>query len=128
MYKEEEASVFNPSHYRSHPSGVECIDIIRNMPFSQGNAIKYCWRAGMKDEDLQDLTKALWYINDCIENKVVMYNYLEDPKMVAMFYQWFDAEPAGYRKLVITYLVHRLKKAAKLKLEEWIESIKEMPS
>jgi hypothetical protein len=34
------------------------------MNFNLGNAIKYIWRAGMKDEYLQELKKARWYIDD----------------------------------------------------------------
>lgn len=64
MSPEEPFSPINPRHYRSHPSGVECITITRHMNFNLGNAIKYIWRAQGKVEDLQ---KALWYINDEIK-------------------------------------------------------------
>ena len=65
----------HPRHYTSHPSGVECIDITRHYCFSIGNAIKYLWRAGLKqdadktdrDKEIEDLQKAAWYINDRIE-------------------------------------------------------------
>lgn len=61
-------AVNHPTHYTSHPSGVECIEITRHMTFNVGNAIKYCWRAGLKhlvsDQDLEDLKKAAWYLND----------------------------------------------------------------
>ena len=53
----------NPDHYKSHPSGVECIQITEHFNFNIGNAIKYLWRAGMKDETEQELTKAVWYLN-----------------------------------------------------------------
>lgn len=63
--------VNHPSHYTSHPSGIECIQVTRHMSFNIGNVIKYCWRAGLKDSktDLEDLLKAQWYLNDQI-NKV----------------------------------------------------------
>lgn len=56
----------HPAHYTSHPSGVECITITRHHNFAIGNAIKYLWRAGLKDgnSDIQDLQKAVWYIQD----------------------------------------------------------------
>jgi hypothetical protein len=55
--------VNNPKHYTSHPSGVECIDIVEHMPFNIGNAIKYLWRAGLKHDNIQqELDKAIWYI------------------------------------------------------------------
>ena len=65
----------NPDYYKSHPSGVQCIDITRHYCFSVGNAIKYLWRAGRKTEEglqdrekeIEDLRKAIWYINDRIE-------------------------------------------------------------
>lgn len=54
--------------------GIECIDVIRAMPFWKGNAIKYLWRAGLKTEEgksdkekeIEDLEKAIWYITDRI--------------------------------------------------------------
>jgi hypothetical protein len=59
--------VEHPSHYTSHPSGVECIEITEHLSFCRGNAIKYLWRAGSKDEVVEDLQKARWYISREIE-------------------------------------------------------------
>jgi hypothetical protein len=57
-------SVNHPSHYTSHPSGVEQIEISEHMTFCLGNAVKYIWRAGLKSPDaIQDLKKAGWYIS-----------------------------------------------------------------
>lgn len=52
-----------PKHYKSHPSGVECIDIVEHMPFCIGNAIKYLWRYQLKNNATEDLKKARWYID-----------------------------------------------------------------
>ena len=54
----------NPQHYRKHQSGIECIEITRHLSFNRGNAIKYLWRLGQKDESNQELKKAIWYLND----------------------------------------------------------------
>lgn len=61
--------VNHPSHYTSHPSGVEAIEITRYMSFNLGNAMKYLWRNGLKDGQpaVQDLEKAVWYIQDEIK-------------------------------------------------------------
>lgn len=62
----ENASIVDhPSHYNQHPSGVECIEIIEHWPYNLGAAVKYIWRAGWKPgvDQLEDLQKALWYIN-----------------------------------------------------------------
>lgn len=59
--------VNKPKHYNIHPSGVECIQITEHMNFCRGNAIKYIWRAGDKGNEIQDLEKAVWYLNKEIE-------------------------------------------------------------
>jgi hypothetical protein len=59
--------VNHPKHYTSHPSGVECIDVVRHMNFNRGNAIKYVWRAGEKGPAVEDLRKAIWYLQDEIK-------------------------------------------------------------
>ena len=61
--------VNHPKHYTAHQSGVECIDITRHMNFNLGNAVKYLWRSGLKDQapTVQDLEKAIWYIQDEIK-------------------------------------------------------------
>lgn len=51
----------HPTHYTSHPSGVECITITEHMSFLLGNAMKYIWRADLKG-GVEDLKKAVWYI------------------------------------------------------------------
>lgn len=68
--------VNRPSHYTSHPSGVECITITEHYDFCVGNAIKYLWRCGLKveegmtprDKEIEDLKKAIYYINRKLNN------------------------------------------------------------
>lgn len=57
----------NPAHYRSHPSGIECIQVTEHMTFCLGNAVKYIWRAGLKGNAIEDLEKAKWYVEREIE-------------------------------------------------------------
>jgi len=59
--------VNHPPHYNAHPSGIECIEVIRHMTFNLGNAVKYIWRADHKHATVQDLKKAIWYIEDEIK-------------------------------------------------------------
>ena len=59
--------VNHPKHYNSHPSGIECITVVEHMSFNIGNAIKYLWREGLKGDSVEDLKKAIWYINREIE-------------------------------------------------------------
>jgi hypothetical protein len=65
--------VNHPPHYKAgnaHCSkcghSIECIDVTRHMNFNLGNAIKYIWRAEHKGAFIEDLKKAVWYINDAI--------------------------------------------------------------
>lgn len=70
--KNKNDQVNHPKHYTSDPSGIECIDITRHRNFNIGNAIKYLWRAGLKedkdrkliDKQIEDLNKAVWYLVD----------------------------------------------------------------
>ncbi len=63
--------VNHPSHYTSHPSGIECIEISKYYDFCIGNVFKYIWRSGLKSENgmskddkaLEDLKKARWYLD-----------------------------------------------------------------
>jgi hypothetical protein len=66
MSDDEKETVNHPAHYNQHPSGVEAIQICEHMTFNVGNAMKYLWRADHKN-GIEDLRKAIWYINREIE-------------------------------------------------------------
>jgi len=53
--------VNHPDHYTAPQSGIECIQVAEHMNFCLGNAIKYIWRADLKN-GTQDLQKAKWYL------------------------------------------------------------------
>lgn len=64
--------VNHPSHYTQ--GDVECIDAIRAsmstsefLGYLKGNVQKYLWRYGQKDNPIQDLEKAQWYLNKLLE-------------------------------------------------------------
>ena len=61
-------TVNHPKHYTSDDCGIEAIEVTSLLPACISNAVKYVWRCGKKDEDLQELKKALWYINYSIDN------------------------------------------------------------
>lgn len=52
----------HPRHYKKHPSGVECIQITEWMNFCLGSAMKYIWRADEKGNAIEDLKKAVRYL------------------------------------------------------------------
>ncbi|AIY01190.1 hypothetical protein ART_1591 [Arthrobacter sp. PAMC 25486] len=51
-----------PSHYRSHPSGIETITITKHESFLRGNVLKYVLRAPYKGSEIEDLKKAAQYL------------------------------------------------------------------
>lgn len=61
----EDDAVNHPSHYTD--GKIEVIDYIedKKLGFCLGNAVKYISRAGKKnpDKEVEDLQKAIWYIN-----------------------------------------------------------------
>lgn len=69
--------VNHPSHYTwlKELCGIEVIDIARHLDFNLGNSIKYILRSGHKKEEgytnkqktIEDLKKAVWYLNDEIK-------------------------------------------------------------
>lgn len=61
--------VNHPKHYTDHPSGIECIQITEHMGFNLGNAIKYVWRADLKGSSIEDLRKAIWYIDREVQKR-----------------------------------------------------------
>ena len=88
-FTETDDQINHPSHYTwiKDKVGIEVIDITRHLDFDLGNAIKYILRAGKKPINksnsnlnvaaIQDLKKAIWYINDkikMIENETYKTN------------------------------------------------------
>ena len=69
--------VNHPQHYNTD-GDIECIDSIRAMlgpegfaAYCQGSAHKYIWRHEHKDNPVQDLEKAIWYLKRLIEERAV---------------------------------------------------------
>ena len=67
----ETEKVYHPDHYGGKDNLYEAIKVIEawNLDFNLGNVVKYISRAGKKDKDaeLQDLEKALWYLQRSID-------------------------------------------------------------
>lgn len=74
-------NVNHPAHYTRGPVlrhrglayPVECIDIIRGIrDMRLANALKYIWRVafGGKNHDREDISKAIWYLNDWLDHNI----------------------------------------------------------
>lgn len=64
--------VNHPEYYGGGENPYEAIKVIENwgLGFHLGNTVKYISRAGKKDPDreIQDLEKAVWYLQRYIDN------------------------------------------------------------
>lgn len=93
--------VNHPPHYTGHPSGIEAIQVTRHMNFNLGNAMKYIWRAGLKDDAVQDLQKAMFYLADEIRRLGGTPNSMEVSTVLA-FIEELRQDPE--RGMVADYL------------------------
>ena len=64
----ENDNVNSPAHYRQ--GGIECIEAIKASmseegfrDYLKGNVMKYIWRYKHKGKAIEDIEKALWYLN-----------------------------------------------------------------
>lgn len=64
-------AVNNPSHYGGADNPYEAIKVIDawDLNFNLGNTVKYIARCGKKDDELQELEKAAWYLNNEIKKR-----------------------------------------------------------
>lgn len=63
-------AVNHPQHYGGENNQYEAIKVIEacGLDFCLGNTVKYISRAGKKDNIVQDLKKAKWYLERKIES------------------------------------------------------------
>jgi Protein of unknwon function (DUF3310) len=63
-------AVNHPAHYGGDGNQYETIKVIEawSLGFNLGNSVKYISRAGEKDDVVQDLEKARWYLDREIAN------------------------------------------------------------
>lgn len=88
--------VNRPQHYVEQAVRFEPIDILRWAPFDLGNALKYMIRAGHKNDALEDLRKAEWYLKCARESaRISCYPYSSFMKQYKLMLSKFGGIPAG---------------------------------
>lgn len=72
IYEENKTDTINPSHYKT--GGIETIDYMKAKSTKEEfrghlrlTALKYLSRYGKKDNELQELKKAKWYLDYLIK-------------------------------------------------------------
>jgi len=71
MDEDDNDQVIHPQHYGGKDNPYEAIKVIEawGVGFNLGNTLKYISRAGKKDNIIQDLEKALFYLDREIQNR-----------------------------------------------------------
>ena len=72
MKSENKKQVDEVNHPKRYNHGkYECIDIIEdlNLNFCLGSALKYIWRLGEKNDEINELEKAVWYLQREIQTR-----------------------------------------------------------
>jgi hypothetical protein len=73
IMSEQKEMVNHPSHYGGEDNPYEAIKVIDawDLGFCLGNTVKYISRAGKKnkEKELEDLEKALWYLQYYVNQK-----------------------------------------------------------
>lgn len=88
--------VNRPQHYVEQAVRFEPIDILRWAPFDLGNALKYMIRAGHKNDALEDLRKAEWYLKCARESaRISCYPYSSFMKQYKLMLSKFGGIPEG---------------------------------
>jgi hypothetical protein len=69
--EDDNDQVIHPQHYGGKDNPYEAIKVIEawGVGFNLGNTLKYISRAGKKDNIIQDLEKALFYLDREIQNR-----------------------------------------------------------
>jgi hypothetical protein len=70
-------SIINPKHYKNVAAGKQYMELMVDMLANKsgveahlfGQVYKYLMRCGNKDDEVQELEKALWYLNALIKYK-----------------------------------------------------------
>lgn len=76
--KDTKEKVNHPDHYGGRDNPYEAIKVIEawKLDFHLGNTVKYISRAGKKEDELEDLKKAAWYLKrkiDQLEKEVAKH-------------------------------------------------------
>lgn len=97
------------SHYKSHPSGIEAIEITQYESFLRGNILKYVLRAPYKGDELADLEKAAEYLQWEIER-------VKEEE----FWAQYDEKVVGQRLTNLFNKVSHLEEVEQMR-DEWDE-------
>ncbi len=107
-----------PDHYKKGAIQVEPIVICSRMSFCLGNFVKYVCRAPYKGNELEDLKKALWYINHMDFN--ALDEEVKQLQKDRILYEILTYGPAIFKNLLVDVCEHDVQRLIQDELHERI--------
>ena len=95
--------VNHPPHYLTQKRGVVCIQITEHLNFCLGNALKYIWRCDSKGQPIQDLKKAVAYLEREITRRINAANSAPLVAQTVLPYAIDKTDPVGKVGTVLAY-------------------------
>jgi hypothetical protein len=121
--------VNNPKHYTTHPSGIDCIQVVEHYDFCSGNAIKYVWRYNEKNNPVEDLKKGIWYVKRRIDmyKKEIWPEFpksTKQPEIQKLCKKYYESESDELIKEAVKLLMlHKYSRSSVEDLKKAIEYI-----
>lgn len=116
----KQADPTNPTHYKGHPSGLECIDITQGLSFCEGNAVKYVWRYEGKN-GAEDLRKALWYTRKVVGGYTFRNPSCDGPISRWLSWYWASNEHTARDRILRLLLIGEFAAASAMLQQAVIE-------
>lgn len=123
-----EEEVNTPSHYRSHESGIEAIDITRYLIGDLSNAWKYAMRYEDKNTPKKDILKLCWYLNDfhtnfIDDNNECIVNLSVSDDVQKRMLKVIDTEPVYVVKQAFIQILNVIRENGLLTPSDWTNTI-----
>lgn len=126
-----EEEVNTPSHYRSHESGIEAIDITRYLIGDLSNAWKYAMRYEDKNTPKKDILKLCWYLNDfhtnfIDDNNECIVNLNVSDDVQKRMLKVIDTEPVYVVKQAFIQILNVIRENGLLTPSDWTNTINDL--
>lgn len=126
-----EEEVNTPSHYRSHESGIEAIDITRYLIGDLSNAWKYAMRYEDKNTPKKDILKLCWYLNDfhtnfIDDNNECVVNLSVSDDVQKRMLKVIDTEPVYVVKQAFIQILSVIRENGLLTPSDWTNTINDL--
>ncbi len=126
-----EEEVNTPSHYRSHESGIEAIDITRYLIGDLSNAWKYAMRYEDKNTPKKDILKLCWYLNDfhtnfIDDNNECVVNLSVSDDVQKRMLKVIDTEPVYVVKQAFIQILNVIRENGLLTPSDWTNTINDL--